>query len=142
MKKKLNAIFLIMVISFCCLMQSGCNEEKNVTDLWETATYKTDTEFGDGKTTVTVNLKVNEKSVTFTINTEKPTLGEALTEHELILGENDVYGMYVKKVNGIEADYDKDKSYWAFYKDGDYLVSGVDTTEISDGDCFEIVYTK
>ena len=49
------------------------------------------------------------------------------------MGEEGPYGIYVKAVNGIRADYDKDKVYWAFYVDGDYAVSGVDVTEIQAG---------
>ena len=37
------------------------------------------------------------------------------------------------KVNGIVADFDVDKTYWAFYVDGEYATSGVDTTEIETG---------
>ena len=50
--------------------------------------------------------------------------------------------MYIKFVNGIEADYDKDKSYWAFYKNGEYMLSGVDTTAIADGEHYELVKEK
>jgi len=50
----------------------------------------------------------------FEIHTEKETVGEALVELGLIAGEESEYGLYVKTVNGITADYDKDGVYWRF----------------------------
>ena len=69
-------------------------------------------------------------------------LGDALIEHNLISGENGPYGLYVKVVNGITADYDINQSYWSLSKDGEYLQTGVDVTEISDGEHYELTYTK
>ena len=69
----------------------------------------------------------------FEIHTDKETVGEALLELELITGEDGEFGLYVKQVNGITADYDVDQTYWAFYVDGEYAMSGVDSTTIEDG---------
>ena len=38
-----------------------------------------------------------------------------------------------KTVNGMTADYDKDGVYWAFYIDGEYAMTGVDATNITEG---------
>ena len=92
--------------------------------------------------TVEVEVRVEDKSVTFTISTDGATLGDALLEHGLIEGESGAYGLYVKRVNGILADYDVDASYWSFYKGGEYLMTGVDGEYITDGAHYEIVYTK
>ena len=89
-----------------------------------------------------VEVKAQGQSVTFTIHTDKATLGEALFEHGLIVGEEGPYGLYVKFVNGIEADYDKDQTYWALYKNGVYMMSGVDTTNIADGEHYELSKEK
>ena len=96
---------------------------------------------GEGKTSF--NFKVidpegNEKS--FEIRTDKETVGEALLETGLIEGEAGPYGLYVKTVNGITVDFDKDGKYWAFYVDGEYAMSGVDTTEIEKDKeyCFKV----
>ena len=40
---------------------------------------------------------------------------------------------YVKTVNGITADYDTDGTYWAFYVNGEYAMTGVDSTPVEDG---------
>ena len=48
----------------------------------------------------------------------------------------------VKTVNGITADYNVDRSYWAFYINGEYAMTGVDGTEIKAGDAYRLVYTR
>ena len=61
---------------------------------------------------------------------------------KLIEGEEGPFGLYVKKVNGVEADFDKDGTYWAFYINGEYAMSGVDTTKITEGEQYKLEYTK
>ena len=51
----------------------------------------------------------------------------------LIAGEDSEYGLYVKTVNGVTVDYDQDGKYWAFYVDGEYAATGVDSTDITTG---------
>lgn len=110
--------------------------------LWANATYLEDTSFGEGAKTVKVKVIVGEQSVTFTIKTDAETLGDALLAHNLIAGEEGQYGLYVKVVNGITADYDVDQSYWGFSKNGEYMMTGVDGTAIADGEVYELTYTK
>ena len=89
---------------------------------------------GTGETSF--DLKVTDlegKETSFTINTDKKTVGEALLDVGLIAGEKGAYGLYIKTVNGITVDYDKDGKYWAFYVDGEYAMSGVDMTDIEKG---------
>ena len=78
----------------------------------------------------------------FEIHTDKENVGEALLDLGLIEGEDGAYGLYVKTVNGITVDYDKDKAYWAFYVNGEYAVSGVDTTAITEGDTYSFKVEK
>ena len=73
------------------------------------------------------------KETEFTVKTDADTVGKALLDANLIAGEDSEYGLYVKTVNGITADYDTDGSYWAFYINGEYATTGVDSTEIEDG---------
>ena len=74
----------------------------------------------------------------FEIHTDKETVGEALQELNLIDGEEGEYGLFVKTVNGITADYDTDGVYWAFYVNGEYATSGVDVTQITEGDSYAL----
>ena len=142
MKKMIRSVVLVALVLSFVLCLASCNEKIDAEGLWENATYRSDKEFGKGEKTVEVEVKVEEQSVTFTIHTDADTLGAALLEHELIEGEDSQFGIYVKTVNGILADYDVDKSYWGFYQNGEYLMSGVDTTAIVGGEHFEIVYSK
>lgn len=70
---------------------------------------------------------------TFDIKSDKATVGEALLDEKLIEGDESEYGLYVKKVNGIEAIYENDGTYWAFYVNGEYASTGVDSTAIEEG---------
>lgn len=73
----------------------------------------------------------NETS--FDIHTDAETVGAALLEQNLIAGEDSEYGLYVKTVNGVTADYDTDGTYWAFYVNGEYAMTGVDSTPVENG---------
>ena len=142
MKKTVSSIIcaVLSIILVVCL--ASCGNTVDAEGLWENATYRKDTELGKGATTVQVQVKAGEESITFTIKTDKKTLGDALLEHELITGDESQYGLYIKSVNGIRADYDLDKSYWGFYKNGEYMLTGVDGTEIANGEHYELVYEK
>ena len=140
-KKMKKILSLTLVVAIICILLASCNTVEK-TGAWESATYRRDKTFGDGAKTVEVEVKAEDKSVTFTIHTDKETLGAALIEHDLIDGEEGAFGIYVKFVNGIEADFNKDQTYWALYKNGEYLMTGVDTTVISDGEHYELVKEK
>lgn len=128
---KLTAIILCVIFLF-----TACGRNH------DTASYSEDTELGIGSKTLNFEITDSEKTVVFTIHTDAKTVGEALIEHNLISGENSQYGMYIKYANGVRADYNKDGAYWAFYKDGEYLNSGIEATEFEDGDNYELIYTK
>ena len=119
--------------------ESTTGNEIPAEGLWKDAIYRVNKTLGSGAKTVQVEVKVSGKSVTLTLKTDKATLGDALVEHSLVEGDQGAYGLYVKKVNGITADYDVDKSYWGFYKNGQYMMTGIDLTSISDGEHYELV---
>lgn len=116
--------------------------EAEESGLWADAVYTEDTELGEGEKTVICEVKVEDKTVTFTVKTDKDTVGAALLENNLIAGDEGPYGLYVKVVNGITADYDIDQSYWAFYIDGEMASTGVDGADIAEGVTYQLVYTK
>ena len=82
---------------------------------------------------VTIIKHPSGKTQTFEVSTDKAVVGEALQELGLIDGEEGPYGLYVKTVNGKTLDYNKDGAYWAFYINGEYATTGVDTTNIVAG---------
>ena len=141
MKKTLKTALSLTLTLLFIFALAACHKEE-ATGLWKDATYTEDTVLGEGAKTVTVEVMAGEKTVTFTIKTDKETVGAALIEHKLLDGEQDDYGLYVKKVNGITADYDVDQSYWAFYIDGEYAMTGVDGTPLDESATYRLAYTK
>ncbi len=106
------------------------------------AVAQTSAETADKKITLTVEVIDKEgKSTEFTIKTDKDNLGAALIDEGLVEGEVGEYGLYITTVNGIVADYKTDGAYWALSRNGEYLMTGADSTPIADGDHYEITYT-
>lgn len=141
-RKLINVAATLFLITIMCLSFTSCGSNDVDKSVWENAIYTENMVFGDGTKTVLVEVKAEDRSVTFTIKTDKENLGEALLEHNLVSGEKGAYGLYVKSVNGITADYNIDNTYWAFTKNGESMLTGVDGAEISNGEHYELVYTK
>jgi len=130
-KKHLTAFILFLSVFAAVALTSGCNGEKPTADKISTDRAET---LGEGKRSFDFTVKDadgNEKA--YVIKTDAETVGEALLELKLIDGEDGDYGLYVKSVCGKSYDYEKDGKYWAFFIDGEYAASGVDTTKIEDG---------
>ncbi len=141
MKKTVQITISLTLACLMLLSLISCNTVEK-TGVWEGATYRRDMELGKGEKTLVVEVAAEEQTVTFTVHTDKETVGEALLEQELIDGEQGDFGLYVKVVNGMTADYDVDQSYWSFYINGEYAMAGVDTTQIAEGDTYRLEYTK
>lgn len=139
--KTVTRITLLLLALLTLLSLVAC-ADVDKTGAWEDATYLTDKEFGEGAKTVTVLVSAEEQTLTFTLHTDKETLGEALKEHDLIEGEEGAFGIYVKRVNGILADYDVDQTYWSLTKNGEMMLVGVDAAEIADGEQYELTKAK
>ena len=137
--KSALSLFLAFILVFSL---ASCGEEKETGDLWQDALYTEDTALGEGDQSFTLIVEAADKSVTFSIASDSKTVGEALLALELIDGEESQYGLYVKVVNGITADYDVDGTYWAFYVNDTYAVTGVDSTDVVHGALYKLVRTK
>lgn len=124
---------------------TGSETEENTvekTGVWADAVLLKDTTVGKGDKTIKVEISAEKQVITLTVKTNAETVGAALLENEIIEGEDSEFGLYVKKVNGITADFDVNKAYWAFYIDGGYASSGVDTTTIDEDVTYKLEYTK
>ena len=98
---------------------------------------------GEGATVFYFNVVDGEGNTQkFEIHTDETTVGAALLKLGLIEGEDGDYGLYVKTVNGITADYDTTGTYWAFYIGEDYGMTGVDLTEITPGATYAFKVSK
>ena len=136
-KRILSMLLLTVLIAAMALMALGCDGNNN-TGTTESPVITTSascaTELGEGAKTFDFTVTdFDGKETAFLIHTDKETVGEALLELGLIAGDESEFGLYVKTVNGVTADYDKDGKYWAFYVDGEYASTGVDTTAIEEG---------
>lgn len=97
----------------------------------------------EGSKSITVAVIDNEGQQTdYSLKTDAEYLRQALEEIDglTIEGEESAYGLYVKTVNGLTADYDTDGAYWSFYINGEYCTEGVDSQPVTDGDAFTIQY--
>lgn len=87
----------------------------------------------------------NGETTEYTGHTDAEYLRGALEELEkaddlTIEGEESDYGLFIDTVNGVTADYSKDKAYWALYVNGEYGNYGVDSQPLTDGDIYSLVY--
>lgn len=151
MKKFSSLILCMMLIVAMALCATGCGGNTETNTESETQVESTQNENADAQDTVlgegaiaftftVVDADGNE--TVFEIHTDAETVGDALLEHELIAGEDSDYGLYVKEVNGITADYDVDGTYWSFYVNGEYAMSGVDTTAVEEGASYSFKVEK
>ena len=77
---------------------------------------------------------------TFVYESAKMYLGEAVYEEGLVIADESNPGMF-HTVDGEKADWNENKSYWAFYIGEDYAMYGIEQTPIEDGAVYRLVYT-
>lgn len=149
--KKLTALLLALVMVLSLAACSGGADETTAPP--ETTAPAETTQAPSGNSDVTVlgegdtvfsftvvDLEGNETA--FEIHTDKTVVGEALEELGLLEGEEGAWGLMVNSVNGIAADWDADGTYWAFYINGEYAMTGVDVTDIDTTAAYSMVLTK
>ena len=168
--KKITAFLLALMLTLTILFVTSCGNEggtatsqssvsttqSSLTDgsstndkneipaegLWKDATYRKDTTLGQGEKTITVTVEIEGKSINLTINTNASNVGDALLELGLAEGTTSQTGLYMKKLIGVTADWDIDKSYWAFYINGEYAMAGVSSTDVISGTVYKFVREK
>lgn len=136
--KKLLVTLLVVLIAVMALIITGCTnnsqDETTTTEPVQTTEQTSAIVKGEGENAfVFIAVDLDGNSTHYMIKTDKETVGEALVENGLIAGDDSEYGLYVKTVNGITLDYDKDGKYWAFYEENAYANQGVDSTPIKEG---------
>ncbi len=140
---RLSAVLVLVLIAAMALTMTACKTDSAASDPTETSAEVQTTQLGQGATAFTLQVVDKDgKQTDFSIKTDKTTVGEALLELELIAGEEGAYGLYVKTVTGITADYEVDGTYWSFYINGEYATSGVDTTQVEAGAVYALKVEK
>lgn len=134
LKKVLSFLLCMALIAAMALFATGCSGKKTAETVDGTTVYADGDVVGEGAKQFTLVIADKDgNEIRLEIHTDKDIVGEALLDNQVIAGEDSQYGLYVKTVNGITADFDTDGVYWAFYIDGEYAMTGVDATEITEG---------
>lgn len=140
--KKSLSYLLVCVLFAAMTLTTGCGDKvkavnENVYETIEGCTL------GEGNTEFAFSVVDESGNQTdFTIRTDETSVGNALQKVNLIYGEEGPYGLYVKTVNGITADYETSGTYWAFYINGEYAMTGVDTTTVETGSQYTLKVEK
>ena len=152
--RKTLSVLLVAAMAVSALCLTGCSGQPETTDTTAQPAATTEaaattqaaatteaaaaTEVGEGSTSFAFQVTFADGSrQDYTVKTDSTVVGEALQDAGLIAGEESEYGLYVKTVAGQTLDYDADGMYWAFYVNGEYAASGVDTTNIDAGSTYE-----
>ena len=127
-------VVCMVLVAATALFATGCGNNASETAEPTTVTMENGAVLGEGAKQFTFTVVDGEgNETTATINSDADTVGEALQALNLIAGEPGDYGLYVKEVTGIRAVYEEDSTYWAFYINGEYGMTGVDKTDIETG---------
>ncbi len=94
-------------------------------------------EFARSFTLIIIHSDGSQK--TLIIGTDREFLADALLDEQLIV-ESDSPGLY-NTVDGEQADWNVNKSYWSFLIGEEYAMEGMNTTRITDGATYQLVYT-
>ncbi len=136
MKKVMNSKITLFILSMVlvaamALTIVGCekDEGKDILDPVE-------------KTFTFVVTELDGSKEEFTITSTEEMVGEALVKERLIDGKSSKYGLEVHTVNGQKYEYTADGVYWAFFIDGEYAMTGVDSTPITDGAVYGFTATE
>lgn len=155
--KKFTALLLAALFVLCLVSCTGGNapaetgrretaSESNVslpnTGLTQPSLPEDGDEAGEGKTSFTFEAVLPDKTVTLTVHTDEENVGAALLSLGLIGGDDGPYGLYIKTVLGVRADYDLDGAYWAFYENGEMAMTGADGCAVCEGGVYSLVYSE
>lgn len=131
--RKLSCIICILLIAAMAFIAIGCNDKNPVDESGtQSSTQSAVVNKGEGANSFTFSYTtLDGKKTVYNVSTNKETVGAALLELGLIAGENGDYGLMVTSVEGNTID--TSSQYWAFYVNGEYAMTGVDSTNIEKG---------
>ena len=129
--KKIVALLLVMVLGIAIVACGGTAEP--------VAPVNTAGQEGKNFTVTVVHKDGSEKVFTYTSNEE--FVGTVLKAEGLIKGNDGPYGLEITEVDGEQAVYATDGAYWAVYVGEEYAMTGIDTTPITEGGQYKLVYT-
>ena len=145
MNRKFFVLSCILASLFMVTALSGCNGNQggNAADQTPPYSYESAQDIGQGDTVFRFELIDDENALTvWYVHTDETTVGDALLAVGLIEGDVSAFGLFVTKVNGQRADFNADGTWWAFYINGEFAVTGVDRTYIEPGMVYGFVFTR
>lgn len=145
MKKTLRILALVLALILATFAFAACGDTTTDNTDVSTALSGTDSAEKPEAAQISITVKVvDDKGETtdFVIETAEKYLRGALEQENLVEGEDSTYGLYIKKVNGILADYEVNGAYWSVYEGEAMAMTGVDQIELKDGGVYKLVYTK
>ena len=139
MKKLLSMMLLLLML----VAVTGCGGVTGNVPQEGAAVVADGETIGEGGKTFSAEIgDLDGNKIAFTVKTDKDIVGEALQELGVLEGEEGPYGLYIKAVNGVPLDYEKDGAYWAFYVDDAYATAGVDETDIVETSVYRLQAEK
>ena len=140
MKKKifgkhsfLSLLVILALLAAMALTFTACDNEKTP----EAGETSAENEQALAFTVEVTKADGSKKS--FSVSSAKSNVGDALVEEGLITGEDGAYGWYVTAVDGEFHKWEEDGKYWAFYINGEYAMTGVSSTPITEGATYSFV---
>ena len=138
LRKILSIILCTMLVAALAMGTMGCGKKVDEPNNGP-VTMENGATLGSGKTSFTFTVVNGEgKEISATIKTDKENVGDALVELGLVSGEDSEYGLMVDTVNGETWKYNETGKYWAFYINGEYATTGVDSTPITEGSTYTL----
>jgi hypothetical protein len=133
MKMKRIPFPVVLAVLIAIMALFGCSGNQGPGSAPDTAQ-----DIGHGGTVFRFEVTDDNQIVTaWNVSTDETTIGAALSAVGLIEGEGGFYTV----VNGLEANYGKNKAYWILYIDGEYALAGADAIEIEQEKTYAFVYT-
>lgn len=126
--KSLTAALLIMLISTFLLTACADKAESGSTPTVVKSI------------TVSVTLDGGEVKE-YSISTEADTLGDALFAEGLVTEKEHKAGFYTE-ICGVKTDFQADGSWWCIMQDGEMTSVGMNDLALSNGDRYEIVFSR
>jgi len=135
-------ILSLLLIALIAAGAAGCTDNTAFNQDSADSSEITPTDIGAGQTAFRFEVIHSEASTTvWNVKTDQTTVGAALSEVGLIEGEVGAFGLEVKIVNGLKADYTEDGFFWAFHIDGEFAMTGADSTQIDEDRIYAFVHT-
>lgn len=96
----------------------------------------------EGAKTITVTVVHSDGSEkNFEYHTDEEYLGAVLLAESLVEGVEGPYGLEISAVDGEEASWEANQSYWALFIGEEYATTGADGVVLTDGGVYKLVYT-